>query len=187
MIAKNALLCLTAFVLLLSSCTPSPVWVNPVKPAEEGSVDKRLAGAWGQKTYPVLFIGQAQDGWMSFAISGRDNPNEKILGKMYVSKLEGRTFLNIRIHSPWDFRDFYVIAEYRLGGDDHLFVALPNHEFVRKALEDKRLSGRVETDLYESEILVVASESPDIRTLIRESPKETLFPESPSDVLKRLR
>jgi hypothetical protein len=187
MLGKNALLGLMASMLLLGSCAPSPVWENPIAPADEGSVDKRLAGAWGQTDYPVLFIGRALDGWMSFAVSGRDNPKEKILGKMYVSNLDGRNFLNIKIHSPWDLRDFYVIAEYRLDRDDHLFVALPNHEVVRKAMEEKKLSGRIEKNLYESEVLVVTGESSEIRTFIHESPKETLFPESPSDVLKRLR
>jgi hypothetical protein len=187
MLGKNALLCLMASILFLTSCAPSPVWVNPVEPAEEGSVDRRLEGAWGQTDYPVLFIGRSLEGWMSFAVSGHGHSDEKILGKMYVSKMDGRNFLNIRIHSPWDLQDFFVIAEYRLDRDDHLFVALPNHEFVRKALEAKKLSGRIEENLSGSEVLVVTSESPEIRAFIHESPKQALFPESPSDVLKRFR
>jgi len=187
MLSRNVALCLAVSLLLLCSCAPSPLWVNPVGSGAVHSADKRLAGAWGQKDYPLLFIGQSIDGWMSFAISGRENPDEKILGKMYVSKMGERNFLNIKIHSPWDLGDFYVIAEYRLDGNDRLFVALPNHEFVRKAVGEGRLSGRVEKDFYESEVLVVTGESSEIRTLIAESPKQTLFPESPSDALKRIR
>jgi len=183
----NALLCLVASALLLTSCAPSPLWVNPIEPAEKVSVDQRLAGAWGQADYPVLFIGRSQDGGMSFAVSGHGRSEEKILGKMYVSKLDGRSFLNIKIHSPWDLQDLYVIAEYRLDRADNLFVALPNHEAVRKAMEAKQLSGRIEENLSGSEVLVVSSESPELRAFIRESPKETLFPESPADVLKRFR
>jgi hypothetical protein len=183
---KNALY-LVAFILFLSSCAPSPVWEKPLEPSQERSVDKRLAGAWGQAGYPVLFIAEPLEGWMSFVVSGRGNPREKIMGKMYVSKLGGRSFLNIKIHAPWDLRSFYVIAEYRLDRDDHLFVALPNHEAVKKAVEAKRLSGRIDKDHDGTEVLVVTSESPEIRGFILESPKETLFPESPSDVVKRLR
>lgn len=187
MVGKRALFFLAASSLLLNSCAPSPVWVHPIGRAEEGSVDRRLAGAWGQTDHPVLFIGRSQDGWMSFAVSGRGNADEKILGKMCVSKLNGRSFVNIRIHSPWDLQDFYVIAEYRIDRDNHLFVALPNHEFVRKALESKRLSGRIEENLSGSEVLVVTSDSHEIRAFILGSPKQDLFPESPSDVLKRFR
>ena len=185
MVGKRALLVLAASVLLLSSCAPSPLWVNPV--AEERSVDSRLVGAWGQADYPVVFIGRSQGGWMNFAVSGHGRSEEKILGKMYVSKLDGRSFLNVKIQSPWDLQDYYVIAEYRLDREGRLFVALPNHEFVRKALKAKKLSGRIEENLYGSEVLVVTSESPAIRALIHESPKQALFPESPTDILKRFR
>ena len=184
---KNTFLSLVACILFLSACTPSPLWLNPVGRPEKGSVDSGLAGAWAQTDYPVLFIARPLDGWMSFAVSGRGHAEEKILGKMYVSKFDGRNFLNIKIHTPWDLQDYYVIAEYRLDPEGRLFVALPNHEFVRKALEAKKLSGRIEENLSGSELLVVTSDSPEIRALIRESPKEALFPESPSDVLKRFR
>jgi hypothetical protein len=161
------------------------VWENPISPVKQ--TDKRLAGAWGQSGYPVLFIGDSVDGWMSFVIRGSGNSEQKIFGRFYVTDLEGRKFLNVKIYSPWDLSDFYFIAEYRIDNNRNLSVALPNHDFLRKAIKVKRLSGRIEENDSGGETLVLSCDSSDIRAFIRDSPKESLFPESPSDVLKRLR
>jgi hypothetical protein len=171
--------------LLLLSCAPSPLWVNPISPL--GQTDRRLAGAWGHSGYPVLFIGEPVDAWMSFVLEGRNRSGQKIFGSFYVSDLGGRKFANVKIYSPWDLSDSYVIAEYRIDAEGHLFVALPNQDFLRKAVKGKRLSGRIEESDSGGEILILSCDSSDIRAFIMDSPKESLFPESPSDVLKRLR
>ncbi len=171
--------------MVLFSCAPSPLWENPISPIRQ--TDQRLPGAWGQLNYPSVFIGNPVDGWMSFVISDHDKSDRKIFGSFYVSQLEGRRFLNVKIHSPWNLSDLYFIAEYRLDSNQNLFVALPNHDFVRKALEDGRLSGKIEKDENGAEILILSSDSSKIGAFIRESSKDKLFPESPSDVLRRLR
>jgi hypothetical protein len=171
--------------LLLFSCAPSPLWENPISRVTQ--TDRRLAGAWGQSGHPVLFIGDPVEGWMSFVIAGRKNSEQKIFGSFYVSDLEGRKFVNVKIYAPWNLSDFYLIAEYRIDSKRNLFVALPNHDFLRKAIKEKRLSGRIEESNSGGEILILSCDSSDIRAFIRGSPKESLFPESASDVLKRLR
>jgi len=171
--------------VVLFSCAPSPVWENPISPIKQ--TDPRLSGAWGQSDYPSIFIGTPVDGWMSFVISDRDKSGRKIFGSFYVSQLEGRRFVNVKIRAPWDLSDFYFIAEYRLDSNQNLFVAFPNHDFVKKALEDGRLSGRIEKSDSGGEILILSSDSSEIGAFIRESSKEKLFPESPTDVLRRIR
>jgi hypothetical protein len=171
--------------MVVFSCAPSPIWVNPISPVNQ--TDKRLPGAWRLSEYPVLFIGAPVDGWMSFVISRRENPEPKILGRFYVSELEGRKFLNVKIHSPWNLSDCYLIAEYKIEKNGNLFVALANHDFVRKAIQHGRLAGRIEENDSGGEILVLSCDSSDISAFIKESPKESLFPQSPSDVLKRFR
>jgi len=95
--------------------------------------------------------------------------------------------VNVKIRAPWDLSDFYFIAEYRLDSNQNLFVAFPNHDFVKKALEDGRLSGRIEKSDSGGEILIPSSDSSEIGAFIRESSKEKLSPESPTDVLRRIR
>ncbi len=177
--------CLLLFQVALFSCTPSPLWENPASSLRQ--VDKRLAGAWGQSGYPVVFIGDPLDGWMSFVVSSRGDSEQKIFGSFYVSKIAERNFLNVKIRVPWDLSDFYFIAEYRIDSSGNLFVALPNHDFVKKALKNNRLTGRIEESENGAEILVLSSDTSDIRAFIEESPKESLFPQSPADVLKRFR
>jgi hypothetical protein len=171
--------------LLLFSCAPSPLWENPISPVKQ--TDRRLPGAWGQSGYPVLFIGEPVDGWMSFVVAGRKNSGQKIFGSFYVSDLGGRKFANVKIYSPWDLSNLYLIAEYRIDGKRNLSVALPNQDFLRKAVKGKRLSGRIEESDSGGEILILSCDSSEISAFITGSPKESLFPESPSDVLKRLR
>lgn len=171
--------------VLLFSCAPSPVWENPISPIKQ--TDQRLSGAWGRSNYASVFVGTPVDGWMSFVISDRDQSGRKIFGSFYVSQVEGRRFLNVRIRAPWDLSDLYFIAEYRLDSNQNLFVALPNHDFVRKALEERRLSGRIEKSDNGGEILILSSDSSEIGAFIRESSKQELFPESPADVLRRIR
>jgi hypothetical protein len=185
---RNVLPSLLVLILLpwlLFSCTPSPLWDNPISPVKQ--TDRRLAGAWGQPGHPVLFIGHPVDGWMSFALGGGKESEQKVFGRLYVSELEGRKFVNVQILTPWDIADFYLIAEYRIEGNSLLFVALPNHDFLRKAIKDQRLSGRIEESDSGGEILILSCDSADMKAFIRSAPKESLFPESPSDVLKRIR
>jgi hypothetical protein len=75
------LLGLILMLIGISSCMCLE-WKNPISPAEETVTDNRLPGTW-QKTDPktgkltgVLWIGKAQDGWMSFAaLFPTSNPN----------------------------------------------------------------------------------------------------------------
>lgn len=162
--------------IALTSCT-EVWWENPLSSVEEMVSDVRLPGAWGlndPKTGSpavMLFIGKSVDGWMSFCFwlyeEGKIN---KSFGKMFVSKIDRRTFLNVRLDwGDGNLTDFYHIVEYKLH-EKKLWLYYPEGDFVKTALEGKEISGEMKEKGF-----LIHSSSEEIRDFIRRSSREKLF------------
>lgn len=162
MLAKNLAFPILLMVFLtLTSCT-AVVWENPISPVEKSEGDRRLPGAWGANNpetggnTEILWIGKPVDGWMSFAFLVE---GEKGFGKMYVSKIDKRTFLNVRgVAENGNLSKGYLIVEYKIK-KKRLGLYYPEGNFVKHAIEVKELSG-VET---EEDALAISSSSEEIQ------------------------
>jgi hypothetical protein len=174
MVRGRLLLALICVVFGVFSCM-NVEWKNPISPVGETEGDNRLPGAWRitdpetGKRMEVLWIGKSQDGWMNFAaVSGAA---EKVFGKMYVSRLNGRTFLNFKdVSMGKEFSVHYRILEYQVR-TKKLWLYYPDEEVVERALEDNELSGE---KIVNGGILVDSS-SKQIREFIGAYPREKLF------------
>jgi hypothetical protein len=183
---KYALLFLALLTLLFTSCTVI-VWQNPVYPVDGYLHDARLPGAWSAGKNETAFIGAPVDGWMSFAYVNKSADEQKLFGKMNVSKLDGRSFLNVKFHDPdgnIDFEKNYLIAEYRVKGKK-LWIASVEPAFVNQAVERNELSGAISE--RDSSILVICAESNQVREFIRKTPEKLLFPFNQKEFLTRIR
>ena len=110
------------------------------------------------KKFCHVRIGKPVDGWMSFAFLVE---GEKGFGKMYVSKIDKRTFLNFTIvDDPW-LSENYWFFEYEIK-KNRLYV----YPF----------------DAYE--MLETSASSEEIQELIRKCPREELFGEPSDPVIK---
>jgi hypothetical protein len=172
--------------IILTSCTVI-VWQNPVTPVDESTKDVLLPGAWAAGKKEVAYIGKPVDGWMSFAYVNRSVKEEKLFGKMYVSKLEGRSFLNVKFHDRdgnRDFEDGYLVVEYRTNGK-RLWVSPVDADLVKQAVDRNLVPGAISE--RDSSILVIRAESTQVREFIRNTPAELLFPFNQKEFLSRIR
>jgi hypothetical protein len=174
MVRGRLLLGLILVLFGVSSCM-NLEWKNPVSPVEETECDNGLPGAW-QITDPetgkqmeVLWIGGCQDGWMSFAaVSGAA---EKVFGKMYVSRLNGRAFLNCKdVVTGKEVSENYRILEYQVKMKK-LWLYQPDEGIVKKALEENELLGEKVGDGG----ILIDSSSKQIQEFIGRYPREKLF------------
>jgi hypothetical protein len=139
-------------------------------------VDKRLIATWvaedeGGKDF--LHIGKGDKNWMKFISQqkARNYATEEI--QMFVSKVDDRTFLNFEYTEDESKKVFgYHLFEYEIWHKDYLVFYEIDWEFVRKAVENKTLFGRIGSD---DEVIVLANSS-EIKAFIANSPKEKLFP-----------
>lgn len=148
-------------------------WANPISGIQDAQVDDRLLGTWvmkNDKDGVFLHIGRENKNWMGLVYQ---ESSELIFPcKMYVSRLNGRTFLNINLFAfdLKESREGYLIAEYEIKGRDKLMGYLPDPYFVRKAIEDKTLLGKIAPDTT-----ITLADSSELIAFIRNSPKERLF------------
>ena len=92
---------------------------------------------------------------------------------MFVSNVDGRTFLNYEWTEDEPKKVLgYMFFEWEIRDEDYLVFYEIDWEFVRKAVENKTLLGRIGPD---DEVIVLANSS-EIRAFIKNSPKENLFP-----------
>jgi hypothetical protein len=139
-------------------------------------VDEDLIGTWalGDEEPEVFFhiLDEGKD-WMRFVWT--EEADEPIHGRMYISRLDGRTFLNIKLLDPCkrEFIEKYIIAEYEISAGGSLIFRMPHSDFLDKAVEDKILSAETSEDG-----LIVLSDSSEIRTFIRSAPQNELFSET---------
>ena len=126
--------------------------------------------------------------------SFEDGPNGPLVPELKESFPDAPYIARPGQINAWDNEEF--VKAVKATGKKQLIIAgvvtevcvtFPNHDFVKKALEDGRLSGRIEKSDSGGEILILSSDSSEIGAFIRESSKEKLFPESPTDVLRRIR
>lgn len=168
------LLFLVLIPFLLVSCVD--YWVNPISDIEDAQVDEDLIGTWALgDEQPEVFFHILDEGkkWMRFVWAEKDD--QPIQGRMYISWLDGRTFLNIILHDPCHegFTDKYIIAEYEISAKGSLVFRLPKTQFLREAVENKILSAETGGDN-----LTILSNSSDIRAFIRNAPQNELFSET---------
>jgi hypothetical protein len=183
---KYALLFLALLTLLFTSCT-AIVWQNPVYPVDGYLHDARLPGAWSTGKNETAFIGKPVDGWMSFVYVNASAGDQKLFGKMYVSKLNGRRFLNVKFHDPdgnRDFEDGYLVVEYRTNGK-RLWVSPVDADLVKQAVDRNQVPGMISE--RDSSILVIRAESNQVREFIRNTPEKLLFPFNQKEFLTRIR
>ena len=165
------LLFLVLIPLLLVSCVE--YWANPISDIEDAAVDERLIGSWGiGDEEPNLFfhILDERQNWMRFVWTEKDD--EPIQGRMYISRLDGRTFLNIMLIDPCKRKSLrkYIIAEYEISAKGSLVFRMPQSNVLKKAVEDKILSA----DTGEHG-LTILSDSSEVRAFIRNVPQSELF------------
>jgi hypothetical protein len=167
----------------LTSCSPI-FWQNPVSPIKESVRDERLPGAWAfcdsrtSEKEVKLWIGKPVDGWMSFCTLLPNPFEHKLLfpffGKMYVSRLEGRTFLNVTsLTDGENFNVFsaYFILEYKIA-KRKLWLYAIDRTSLTYAIEGKELSAEGTGE----EGFLIHSSSKEIREFIKRYPKDQLFP-----------
>jgi hypothetical protein len=177
------------FMLLpnvLTACTVI-VWQNPVTPIDESAEDRLLPGAWRATPKETVYIGKPVDGWMSVAFVNRNAKEEKLFGKMYVSKLDGRSFLNIKCHDPEgnkDLEDGYLIAEYRTQGN-RLWFSSVDAGFIEQAVERRELIATISEK--DSSVLVIVADPKETREFVRNAPTKKLFPFDQKEFLTRIR
>ncbi len=155
---KYTLLLLTLLPIILPSCTVI-VWQNPVSPLDERAGQELLPGAWSAGKEEMVYIGKPVDGWMSFVYVNKSADEQKLFGKMYVSRLNGRSFLNVNFHDPDgnpDFENGYLIAEYRTNGKK-LWVSSVDAGLVKQAVDRNQVQGMVSE--RDSSILVIRANS----------------------------
>jgi hypothetical protein len=168
------LLFLALIPFLLASCID--YWVNPISDIEDAQVDEDLIGTWASgDEQPEIFFHILDEGknWMRFVWVEKDD--KPLQGRMYISWLDGRTFLNIKLHDPCQegFAEKYLIAEYEISAKGSLVFRMPQSDFLKKAVEDKVLSAEMD-----GENLTILSSSSDIRAFIRKAPQNELFSET---------
>ena len=168
------LLVLLLLPILLCSCIP--YFVNPISDICDAHVDERLIGTWireQENGKDFLHIGRGDKNWMKF-VSQEQARNYAIeVDQMFVSNVDGRTFLNYEWTEDEPKRVLgYMFFEWEIRDEDYLVFYEIDWEFVRKAVENKTLLGRIGPD---DEVIVLANSS-EIRAFIRNSPKENLFP-----------
>jgi len=168
------LLFLVLIPFLLVSCID--FWVNPISDVEDAQVDEDLIGTWALgDEQPEVFFHILDEGknWMRFVWIEKDQ--EPIQGRMYISWLDGRTFLNIKLHDPCQegFSGKYIIAEYEISANGSLVFRMPKTHVLQEAVENKTLSAETGEDG-----LIVLSDSSEIRAFIRNTPKNELFSET---------
>jgi len=161
--------------ILLCSCIDR--FINPISDPRMAQIDERLIGTWiveVEKEKQFLHIGKGEKNTMLFIAQSQKTPEQIESAKMFISRVDDRTFLNYEI--PHDLASEYwgfLILEYEIESQDCLIIREINWDFVRKAVEDKRLSGEIEED----HVFVLAKSS-EVRSFIKNSPKEKLFSES---------
>jgi hypothetical protein len=163
--------------IALTSCTVVE-WENPISSVEETVGDVRLPGAWGLKNpetgtiRDTLFIGKPVDGWMSFCY-WMETRNEIIegFGKMFVSKIDRRTFLNFRmVDQEGKLSNSYGIVEYEVR-KGKLQLYYPHGIYVKKARQD----GWISAEDFGNEGLLIRGSSKETREFIKNSPRGRLF------------
>lgn len=168
-------------------------WLNPLSDIQSAQTDERLIGTWVMKGKEgeSLFvrISEKDDKWMQCVFMSSSDETEEVADiyiEMYSLKLEERTFLNMKwVFQGQEVLEGYRIAEYEIKGEDELIWRWCSKAYVKKAIEDKMLSG--ETEQGEIGSVIVLAGSPEIKEFIRNSPKEKLFPESQSEEYQRLK
>lgn len=165
--------------ILFSSCE-NVYWVNPVTDIGDSQVDKRLLGTWVcsdfsdfAHDYFIIHIGEGSGNWLSYV--NQTKLGSRIYddsGRMYVSKLGNRTFLNMKTNDP-DFRLsswVFVVVEYEMKDNDAMILRDVSYDFMENVVQEQTLPGK-ELDL---DILVLADPS-EIQAFILTSEKKKLF------------
>lgn len=166
---RLSLLLLIPFFLI--SCID--FWVNPISDIEEAQVDEDLIGTWALgDDEPRVFFHILDEGKNCMRFVWIQKDDEPIQGQMYISWLDGRTFLNIKLHDPCreGFAGKYIIAEYEISPSGSLIFRMPQSNVLRKAVEDKILSAETGEDG-----LTILSDSSEVRAFIRSAPQSELF------------
>jgi hypothetical protein len=179
---------LAAAALLMMSFTVTscsiPAWENPISSVGESQADDRLPGAWEEVDLErgtrreMLWIGNPVDGWMSFAylfsysITLDKVQDEKLFGKFYVSRLNGRTFLNVRmVGDNGSLSQAFLLIEYRID-KGRLWLYFPDAHLIKSAIDREELLGSAEGN---DDGWLIHSESAQMREFIRKSGREKVF------------
>jgi hypothetical protein len=127
-----------------------------------------------EKGKDFLHIGKGEKHTMLFIWQSQKTPEQIESDIMFISRVDDRTFLNYEI--PHDLASEYwgfLILEYEIESSVCLIIREINWDFVRRAVEEKRLSGEIAEDY-----VTVLAKSSEVRSFIRNSPKEELFSKS---------
>lgn len=167
------LLLLSLLPILLCSC----YFINPISDVRDAYADKRLIGMWireHKNGKDFLHIGIGDKNWMKFIFQEKAYNYDINVVQMFVSKIDDRTFLNYELTEDKSKKVLgYWFWEYEIHDKDYLIFCEIDWEFVKKAVENKTLFGRIDPGF--DEVIVLANSS-EIRAFIRNFPKEELFP-----------
>lgn len=157
--------------VFLCSCIDEVYWTRPISENQNAQVDSRLFGTWKLKDMKIyLHIDREDKNSMRYIFQNLEGGSKSISGIMYISKLCERRFLNIKLFNP-DVKgvpEAYLIAEYEIMRNGNLTMFFPHRDYIKEAIEDKMLSGEIGTG--SSGPIIVQSDSPEIRALIRKTP-----------------
>ena len=178
--------------ILISLCSCFDIWVNPISDVKDAKIDERLIGTWLRKNESddetMIHIHEIdQHSVYLYSVTPKSicDPNYV---EAHVSEVDGRTFLNWRTFdcSTKEFSRYWII-EYEFNGENEMTFYLTDYDFVREAIRNKRLSGKVingdTIDVVGT--IVVTATSLEIKEFIKNSPKEELFYRDDPPIFKR--
>jgi hypothetical protein len=157
--------------VFLCSCIDEVYWTKPISENQNAQVDKRLFGSWKLKDMKMyIHIDRGDMTSMRYICQEFEGGSKSLTGTMHVSKLCERMFLNIKLFNP-DVKgvpEAYLIAEYEIKRNVNLIMFFPHRDYIKEAIEDRMLSGKIGTGSPEP--VIVQSDSPEIKAFIRKSP-----------------
>lgn len=171
-------------MFLLASCGP-PVSVQPLGDAKAAPVDKALAGEWrrcakgdGDMEGPLglRFTPQEKGPWLLAPMKDDGTWNDEESLPAFTTLIGCDRYLNLCTKDDEKKEIRYVFGKYSLSLDGTFMLALMTEEPVAKAIDEKRLQGKVDrNDKGEIKSVLITDSAENIRACIEKEDPRALF------------
>lgn len=179
---KSRMFCVLSLAFLLSSCGP-PASVIPLGELKTAPFDKVLEGGWDgfarNEDDAVPFSGlrftRTGDGSWQVLCKGKDGRWDEAKAFLAHTTIIGcDRYLNVRAKNAKEVR--YFFCKYSLSLDGTFMLALMAEKPVAKAIDGKRLQGKVErNEKGEIKSVLITDSAENIRALIEAEDPQELF------------
>ena len=186
----KSLLAVVVVSLMLSGCVFS---VNPIRPAYEAKVVKRMLGTWTNTTGRILaervIITKSSrgKGLMTFArlmANGKKGKEQEF----FISHHKKRWFVNLTQTKKKDGMDGYLLAEVSFPARNKMVVYMFDSTWVAKQVEESKIKGRVEPSKdkkdKEAPMVFLNDASKNLATFLLTAPREKLFGQTDTFVME---